>query len=409
MPYLGDSYCSAIVDLELDQTTPTQEVKTVHGNNLVAQHESNLSSGSIDFQLHGRLHDRSESFEEQLEGFDALPRRDAPEVPFDYGHRRGYLAIRESQYAQTNNPFRCEAYIDTVYLPDQQYHPSLARRGHTLPNDYSVSNDGLVALPSGVEHVTSISQGSQTEIDLTATESLSTDSGTIDFYNTSEDRINFEYPASAFGDTFRTGPIRVYDHNNSVTPADWDRVYHTSHAFEGAPVVSNGIARFSFNAADGATVRFEWYDGSSWVHGGSIDFTTRRAALMDYSHDRAKVKFADGMLTLRRGFPTGWFSVSGVSSVTYETTNGDYPIEAVADNGLYILGENSSLSDSHQMIKPSSDGDLGSSGTDLTASGLSAGTDYNLFIGALPSSVAEAQFSEYTLTDNNVRRDLLGR
>lgn len=374
----------------------------------VTEFERSLESGDLNFVLHQGIHSRSETLDEQADGAYFLLEEDAAYHPFDYLGNRGHLAIESVGVNQDSRLNLREGSMTIRYLPDALYNPTVEVAPSVVSNDHNVSANGTIALPataSSVRH-RNIDTGETSSVTSTAT--VTTTDGDIDIYDNVDGHYLFEAP-STYHEIVSRAPVQTYAHNSSSTESDWTRLYRKFYTEE--LVIENGLTRLVFNDPSDGNHHLYLYNGSSWLDVGHLDLNAPTQTAEAIGTEKVDVKIDDGTVSLERGGTTIGINFSGRSSMTLDTSTGDYPIGSFTDNTSYFIGGNSSISEDYIIIKPSSDGTFNGNTTSgvMEVTSLSSTTTYNLYFGFVPSALTGTQVRDWSMTEDNRDRELTHR
>lgn len=409
MPWLGDIFIPWITSKDTSISRNVIEKNFVDEPPQVFELNNDLESGSYSLILNETIHNRNETFKEQMDSVVSMPSRHGSEFPFSLAGDTGHLVINSSSAAITPSQEIRTGEAELRFLDDSTFRPSFKVEALPESSDFSPTpEESILPLSTDVESVESDTNGSRSPA-----YTLTSEEGGIDFYTyTSEEMIEYDRNSTDYTVDERTSPVRAFsvegnygDNYGDSYGGDKFRVYSSEYPIR-YPVLDNGIIQ---EYASGSSVSIYEYQSASddWDHIGSVDLGNDIGYLSEGGNYRSQVTFPDNYSSsIFKGFPAVRFSeVSGSTSFTFSAR---YALDSGTDNGYYYTASDSDGNDLF-VLRTSTDGSFAQSDDEIRVEGLSSSLEYDFYVGYIPSSFAVSDLMRFIFNRGEWKRNLVQR
>jgi hypothetical protein len=241
--FIGDVWIPYVSNFNVDNGDRKVEIVR-HIDHTVPPHFAEFPNPITSVEISGTVIRTSNSPKSANDYADDIESLTGKESAFNYIHNyqnnSGWLSItRVSVPNDADMPLSRDYSISGYFLSNKKYKPRLTTSASVMTNDYSITlgidgADNYIPLPIGASYSTSLTTISRSALDGTMTLVKSNDNSAVEFdINSVESDV---------------GECKIYD---TMTQGEtdetlWERVYNTTHSFDGDVVIENGIIRAKF-------------------------------------------------------------------------------------------------------------------------------------------------------------------
>ena len=403
--WVGDSYARALWDTQESETRPTEETQGLGSGRHEVGFDPNIEDQRVNLGIIAGEHPRDESLEEQRHGLNAVVSRDKAGNTIEVEGDRGYFLVDEVMWMRTGSNLYESARLSGRFMHDSEYKVMYRWHPRTYPNDFGISSNGRVVVPESVISVRTTDTPSEEQ---TATVTgVGTPDGELNAYSLASGDYALEYDRESFTEAERTAPVRVYEHNDGPEE-DWGRVYSKKQSVSDTVVISNGLIRLRFN--DGGHY-LSWYDGGSWVDGGTLNLSGVYPIIEFLSAEMVKVRFGNHVITLVRGGTMLRIKSSGTETLALETADGDYPADTpLTISDYYATASNTSISRDYALASASNDATFTSvDTTSLEIDSLDNTESYQLRVGMTHPQFDTQDTVDWSFIQHDLKREVVPR
>lgn len=385
MPYFGDIFIPWITSKDTSISRDIAEKNFVDAPPQVFELNENLESGTYTLILNEKVHDRNESFEEQLDAVNSLSATHATELPYAVGGDKGHIVVENATTSITPSNEMREGEVDIRFLEEESFQPAITVEASAIADSFS---------PTPVESVVPIPSGAT--VSQTPEFTLTSEDGDIDFYSyTGRETIDYTLP-SDYPSVEKTGPVRVYR-------SDGERVYSDMRSIDIGSECDNSVVRANFGA-NNATISY--YD-SGWNAIGDVNVEASEGYAPENSNYIAELDMVNSNYTstVYKGIPLVRFDVFDTTSFTFTSTESVTTADG-SGNEYYSVTMDSS---GYEMvvIRTDTDGSFSEGADNISVTGLNSSSDYTFFVGVVPSNVSVSDLSRWMYNRGTWRRTMV--
>lgn len=408
MPWLGDIFIPWITDKDTSISRNVIEKNFVGEPPQVFEINNDLESGSYSLVLNETIHERNESFREQMDSVVSMPTRHGAEFPFSLAGDTGHLVVNSASATITPSKEIRTGEAELRFLDDGTFRPSFKVEAVPESSDFSPTpEESVLPLSVDVESVSSDLNGSRSPA-----YTLTSEDGDIDLYTyADEEVIEYDRNSATYTIDERKGPVRVYDvesgYDSNYTSYGGEklRVYSGEVAVD-YPLLTNGLIQQFVSDTDSPLYNYD-SSSDSWDRFGYVMEGSGTCYLSEEDNYNGEVTSpGDYSSSLLKGLPVVKFSgVSGSSTFTFSS---DYSLNSGTDNGYYYSTTDGNSNEIF-VLRTSSDGSFAQSNGEIRVENLTSSSEYTFYVGYVPDSMSVSDLARYIFNRGEWKRNLVQR
>lgn len=423
MPWLGDIFIPIVTSKDTSISRNVVEKNFVDEDPQVFELPPDLESGTYSVILNEKIHERGETFREQIDALKSLSSRDASELPFELAGDKGYLVVNASSASIIPSQEIREGEIELRFMEHSSYRPALNVVSEHYSEDFSpTAKESLVALPSSA---TSVEDSGGT---LSPNYTIPSEEGDLDLYLYSDNLIEYDhgykilegnygedYGASyggigAFDEI--TSPVRIYAVSGNYGEdygekygGDLSRIYSDEETFNDV-VLDNGVLKASSFGDSSALYRYDSAN-DDWKLFGNVPLKNSDGYTPLFNNYHSSIDFiGDHSLSLFRGYSVARYSdVTDTTEFRFSAKNA---LSSGTDNGYYYSVTDSAGNDII-LVRTSNDGNFRQDSGDIIVENLDSTVEYDFFVGYVPDPIPVSDYARYVFNRGSWRRTLVQR
>jgi len=347
-----------------------------------------LESGTYTALLHEKVHDRNESFAEQIDSVRSLPYRNVSECPIEVSEEKGYLAVDVGSISIIPSLQVRESEIDVRFLDFDTYIPAIKCNAQSYSEDFDVTEESVIPVPTSVQEVNKNNTSDTPSFSITAEET------TFGYHTyTQGDILDYIPSDSDITQVERESPVRLFDGSNN-------RIYSGSSNFNGFSL-SNGVLRFERQSD---TVYVDTWD-SGWQRVGNFVLDSDVGYLPDFGNYETTVEtISENRLSSYRGFWVNRVTVTGRNQFQFNVD-----IDTVDNQTSLYHSVNTVDGYTAILVRGQNDGNINTMTNSILVDNLNSSEEYTYFIGFVPDELTSQEAVEYAFTRGNWKRSLKQR
>jgi len=291
--FIGDVWIPFISDFDVRDGSRTVQIVR-HIDKTTPPHFAEFPNPIYDATLMGTVI-RTSISPKSADGYASdirslLHRRAAYNYIHDFNSESGWFSVDSVNIPKdAETPLSRDYRIDGYFLDAKRYRPRIVFSYPTvIDNDFSftLGTDGVdnyMPLPIGVSYST----------DLTSIE-FETKDGTLPLIK-SNDTTMVEFDFNS--DEYEAGECKIFDTMTAGETDEtlWERVYNTTHSFDGDTVIENGLVRIKFIDRVDGPILYYWNSiDSAWVtisdRTDIYPIESYNPVFLEYTQDKIVVK-----------------------------------------------------------------------------------------------------------------------
>jgi len=378
--YFGDICIPWVVDKDTSIAKDTVEKNFVDKPPQVYELTPDLEAGTYTAVLNETVHDKNESFEEQQDAVLSMVSRHGIEFPFSVAGDNGYVIVNGANTSIDPRQEIRDAEIDIRFLDYNDYNAAVVvvpsvPMGSVFDSDVE-PHESIISLPSSIN-----------VLNETADYTLTTEEGDLDYYIISGKNV-VEYEESDV-DSQQKAICRSFDSSDL-------RVYSDSKVIDSGSVLANSLIRSTYRQSES---EIEFYDGS-WSTVGSVQIPFGTGYTPENINREIQLDFInDNKSQINRGFSVIKYTFDGETQFTFSTI---YSVSLISDEDYYAHWEDGSGRDII-VVRTSSDGSFYTDTSELGVENLTSSTEYEIFVGVVPSAFTVDDYARYVYNIGNRR------
>jgi len=174
------------------------------------------------------------------------------------------------------------------------------------------------------------------------------------------------------------------------------RVYSDSKVIDSGSVLTNSLIRSTYTQSES---EIEFYDGS-WSTVGSVQIPFGTGYTPENINREIQLDFInDNKSQINRGFSVIKYTFDGETQFTFSTIDS---VSLISDEDYYAHWEDGSGRDII-VVRTSSDGSFYTDTSELGVENLTSSTEYEIFVGVVPSAFTVDDYARYVYNIGNRR------
>jgi len=347
-----------------------------------------LESGTYTALLHEKVHDRNESFAEQIDSVRSLPYRNVSECPIEVSSERGYLAVDVGSISIIPSLQVRESEIDVRFLDFDTYIPAIKCNAQSYSEDFDVTEESVIPIPTFVQEVNKNNTSDTPSFSITAEET------TFGYYTyTQGDILDYIPSDSDITQVERESPVRLFDGSNN-------RIYSGSSNFNDFSL-SNGVLKFERQSD---TVYVDTWD-SGWQRAGNFVLDSDVGYLPDFGNYETTVEtISENRISSHRGFWVNRVTITGRNQFQFNVD-----IDTVDNQTSLYHSVNTVDGYTAILVRGQNEGNINTMTNSILVDNLNSSEEYTYFIGFVPDELTSQEAAEYAFTRGNWKRSLKQR
>lgn len=380
MPYFGDIFIPWLTSKDTSIAKDTVEKNFVDEPPQVYELTPDLEAGTYTAILNETVHDKNESFAEQQDAVLSMVSRHGTEFPFSVAGDDGYVIVNGANTSIDPRQEIRDASIDVRFLSDNDYNAAVVVTP-SIPigadfDSITEPHESIIALPSSVS-----------VLNETANFTVTTEEGDLDYYIVSSKNV-VEYEETNL-DSQQQSICRSFD-------SDGLRVYSDSQVLSPGSVLTNSLIRSTYTQTES---KIDFYDGS-WSTVGSVQLPFGTGYTPENINREIELDFInDNKSQINRGFSVVKYTFDEETQFAFDTTDS---VSLISDEDYYAHWEDGSGRDII-VVRTSSDGSFYTDTSELGIQNLTSSTEYEVFVGVVPSAFTVDDYARYVYNIGNRR------